>query len=148
MRVLFIYAIASTVPPVSPPVEICGDSDALLVSEVGGKNALDIFLPAKAAEVKVFDRGNYQSNISFSVTKLHNTIGDALIYQRKHPRELAHVGVLQLENVHNAPSGEEWHYIKGGFQSVSVKAAGACTIATYSFVGGLPSSTSLNPDPL
>jgi len=143
VRVLFNYATISG----TAQVEICGEDDALMVSEIGGKTTLDVFLPAKAREVSVFDRGNYQSNVSFTVTKLWPTAADALTYQRTHAADIARAGVLHVENDIGAPSGAQWHYFRGGFQSVGVKCFGAATVATYSFIGGLPSATVINPQP-
>lgn len=147
MRVLFKYATSSGLPLTTGEVEICGDDDALQLTSVGGKNALEIFQPAYADEVKVFDRGNHQSEISFVVTKLHANGADAHEYAMTVARDTAGVGVLWKESVDDAPSGSQWTYIRGGFTNAQVKIIGSTTITTFAYVGGRPSLTLLNPDP-
>lgn len=147
MRVIFTYATSSGTPPTTSTEELCGNDDALQVGEVGGKNVLDIFQPARGAEVKVFDRGNYQSQVSFTVTKLHNSIADARDFQMQHLVGIPSAGVLRMENP-GGSSSTQWTYIKGGFNDVRVKAIGATTVASYSFTGGKPRFTSVAPEPL
>lgn len=148
MRVIFTYAISTASPPATSTEELCGDDDAFQLTEVGGKSVLDVFLPARGSEVKVFDRGNHQSSIAFVVTKLHASLSDARDFQMMHATKFPGVGVLKLENFTGGPSATQWTYIKGGFNDVRVKAIGATTVATYSFTGGKPKQTAIQPDPL
>jgi len=145
--VLFRYATSSATPPTTAELEICGNADALQLTGVGGKNVLDIFQPTYASEVKVFNRGNHQSEIGFVVTKLHATGADANTHAMLLAVGTSGVGVLWKGNVDDAPNGSQWAYIKGGFTNTQVKIIGATTISTFAFVGGKPSSSVLIPDP-
>ena len=148
MLVLFKYATSSGTPLTTAELVICGDADALQLTGVGGKNVLDIFQPSYASEVKVFNRGNHQSEIGFVVTKLHTNGAAANEHAMLLAAVTSGVGVLWKGNVDDALNGSQWTYIKGGFTNTQVKIIGATTISTFAVVGGKPSSSVLYPDPL
>lgn len=137
MRVLFKYATSSASPPTTGEVEICSNEDAFQLTDIGGKNTLDIFQPAYGVEVKVFDRGNHQGSCGFVVTRLHRSHADAKEYAWTVASDTAGAGVLFVQS-DGASSGALWNYIKGGFTNAQVKMMGVTTITTFAFVGGLP----------
>lgn len=162
-RVLFKYATSSNTPPLTSEVELCGNRDGLQIPEVGGQSSIEIFQPARAVDIRVFDRGNFQSSIQMIVQKVHSSVHAARVWQFRHltlripiptlsgntnANQIPRVGVLWIENPAGAPTNQPWIYVKGGFQSMNCKVVGSNTTTTYSFVGGEPSISLLDPDPL
>lgn len=91
---------------------------------------------------------NYRSDLTLIVTRLHGTLTASNVFALLHPASIPAVGVLAFGGLPGAATTNLWTYFKGGISPVKVVRKGATTVTTYTFVGGLPSSTALTPNPL
>jgi hypothetical protein len=112
------------------------------ISDSGGQGCVwmvDAVAPIRAGEVRNYDRGNAQSDETFTVCREHENAEEAFAFKLRHRNEVAAArgGLIALE-LSNDELVQTWYLAGGQLKGLpSPRTLGSRSWITYALTGGL-----------
>lgn len=122
---------------------LCGGTETNQFPEqfsVDGSQILDVQQALRAKAVRVVDRGNTTTSISFAVTREHASYLAACAFAMAHHHEIPKSGVVAL--VCQTPGAQTYYLQDGRLQSTRCSPiVGVSTVHAYTLIGGAVSTS-------
>lgn len=135
-----------TVGPIGQPVPkqfVLADHGVTTVADFrfAGQRTIEVVDLIRAADVRIFDRKNRRSTVTFRVSREHDSHAAAEQFIFDHEMACPATGMLTIECI--TPSGaRKYYYIRGvGIEVVEATYKGSTTFHTYNIVGGMITKT-------
>ena len=124
----------------APTTRVLCNSDRDLTHHnvrLNGAPVLELANFLRAEYIKVYDRKNRKTTLSFEADRLHDDPFEAQIFSLDHPGEVPATGLIEITLTHPTSAIQTKRWIEGGIEAVQLLSLqGATTRWSYSIVGG------------
>ncbi len=103
---------------------------------LASRREIQVARTVRAAEGRVFDRGNAQTVVTFTITRRHDCAERALRFAATHPAQLAATSDGLVLTSEDGPVAAELYLPHAVLHRLHCEPAGLVTHTEYEFIGG------------